>query len=580
MAQDHLLAPNYRQLQDLVERIPNPSTNGWHEMVQMGYAIKASDEAAPAIFLEWCDRWEGGVSEPEMNVANWESFLPPFQIGWPWLQDQAQEAGEYSVAVDTFDADPDAEEPEEDEEEEGDPQAGQITFTDEWAVNKLLPYIRKRLRYVQLNRQWYFWEGHIWTRDETLAHERWIRKLLYRLSLRLWDQASAIEGDEAKPFRAAAKKYQSGDAIARIIRLTKAQIPTVPTDFDKDLLTLNTPGGPVDLRTGEMSDPDPEGMLSRSVLVEPKDGPAPRWDKFMKDLTGSDPDLIRYLQKLVGYTLTGDVSAKTLWFLWGSDTDTGKSTFIRIVSKLLHTYADSVDVSVFINGKGSRSESLARLPGVRLVTSTEPQAGHAWDEKRIKAITGGDDIEARALYGHPFVYTPQFKIIIVGNQEPAIKNVDDAMLRRIRIVPINIRVAEKDKIDNLAEELVEEEGPQILAWFIRGCLLQREEGFDAPAVVAARTKEYELAEDSLAEWVEEECDLGDDYSVARQALYHAWTVWSLSRGEEPGGLKAFKRRVDARFHFEDKKVGPETRRLAGFKGIQLKPRVAAGTQEF
>jgi putative DNA primase/helicase len=133
-------------------------------------------------------------------------------------------------------------------------------------------------------------------------------------------------------------------------------------------------------------------------------------------------------------------------------------------------------VSVFISKRSDRLQpELARLPGVRLVTATEPSAGQAWDEKLIKAITGGDEIETRFLYGQPFTYFPQFKIIIVGNHEPEIRQVDDAMLRRIHIVPLNHKVPREKQVEGLSEILVREEGPQILRWMIEGCLIWQRE---------------------------------------------------------------------------------------------------------
>jgi P4 family phage/plasmid primase-like protien len=584
-----LLAPSMKELRALVAKIPNdiPERDGY---LEMGFAVKAAgyeDEAeAFEIFYDWCGRWSAGTNEREIVEDDWSRMHAPYRVGWNWLCERAEDAGEYQTAQDDFAPDANAEPPKEKKER-------QIDFSDEWAVSLLLPSLRTKLRYVPGiggSGTWHVWNVCKFTEDCAMQHEIQVRAKLTKLSVYLNDLGREIaktcetkveRTEKAGPYFMAAKRFQSADGISSVVRLLRARLAAAPGDFDKDPMQLNTPSGVVDLTTGELR-PTIEGQpFARATSVAPGGRDMPLWSQFMRDLTGGDDDLRKFIQRMCGYALSGDISEKSLWFIWGGDSDTGKSTFIRALGLLLGDYADSVDIDAFVGGRERVPADLARLPGVRLVTAAEPAAGQSWDERRIKSITGGDEISARFLYGQWFTFVPQFKILIVGNHEPEIRNVDDAMLRRIHIVPINHKVPREKQIDNLARRMVDEEGPAILSWMIEGCIQWQREGLVAPAAVLAKTSEYVDEEDTVGQWIREECERAEDAEVSREDLYHAWASWCRGRGEDPGGAKAFKHKLDgkkAKLQLEEKQVGD--RRLRGYRGLRLRLRTEEGTEDF
>lgn len=576
-----LEAPTIEQLTAVVEKIPNPADADRAHYVQVACAIKAaagpgSDDVARRTFFGWADRWDG-AADRDHDEKTWDSLRPPFRVGWTWLQEQAEAGGDYQSARDEFDADATAVPPVKPAKKLA--QAD----TDEALVAALMPVLGDRLRYVPRSREWYVWGEHRWRRDELLDHEVIVRGELALHSAAWRAQARGASKAHANELKKRVARYQSADGIASVVRLLRAKVSVRPDDFDRDPLTLNTPAGAIDLTSGVCVPARPADMLSRSTRVAAVPGPAPLWDRFLHDLTAGDRALREYLRRFCGYALTGDVSEKMLAFIWGSDSDTGKSTFIRVLLRVLGDYADTVDVQAFIGtGRDRIPAELARMPGVRLVTATEPAAGHSWDEKRIKAITGGDEIEVRFLHGQPFTYKPQFKIVIVGNHEPEIRTVDDAMLRRIHIVPFNNKVARDRQVENLSDLLVDREGPQILAWMLAGCAAWAAEGLAAPDAVVAKTREYERDEDSLQQWIDEQCELGEKYVATRESLYRAWTIWCHERGEEPGKFKAFKRRLEAKRALgltnTQAVVGASRRRAT--RGIRLRPAVESGAEDF
>ena len=245
------------------------------------------------------------------------------------------------------------------------------------------------------------------------------------------------------------------------------------------------------------------------------------------------------------------------------------------MQELFYTYSDSVDASAFISSGADRiPDDIARLPGVRMVTATEPSAGESWNEKAIKAITGGDEISARRLYGSWFVYKPQFKIVIVGNHEPEIRTVDDAMLRRILIVPMNQKVRREDQIENLSQRMIDEEGPQILNWMIEGCLEWQEHGLVPPDIVRSSTQAYADEEDILRQWMDECCEFGDGFEVSRLALYSSWSFWCRQRGEVAGVFNSFRGALRPKLEGRDVVevfVDDSGARRRGYRGLRLVP---------
>jgi putative DNA primase/helicase len=560
--QETLRAPSLERLEELVARIPNREDRDGY--VRMGHAIKAAGgEEALCVFAEWASRWEDGHNDAETVERDYAGFRGPYRLGWDWLVVQAEAQ---VLAQDEFQADPDATPPvvvpvPDDASEDG-------------VSRFLLPALRERLRFIPAGAgagSWLVWEGHRWVRDETLRHRLIVGQYL-RGMCEVWRAraAAAPSKGEGKAFEAAAKHYSSDAGVRHIVSMLQPLLAARPAEFDLDAWALNTPDGLVNLRTGERRASAPSDLVTRSTAVAPRGGPAPLFAQFLEEATGGDVELQRFIQRMFGYALVGDIAEKHLWTVWG-EADTGKSTFVRVINGVFGDYADTVDIEAFIGSNPNRIPAdLARLPGVRLVTATEPPADRSWDEKRIKAITGGDAIEARFLYGQPFIFKPQFKVVVVGNHEPEIKTVDSAMLRRIQIVPLNVPVPRDKQVANLSERIIAEEGPQVLQWLLEGCAEWQRVGLLPPACVQAKTAQYG-AEQRAAEFLTEECVLDPAGEVSRQELFDAWTAWCRRRNEQPGTFKAFRSQLqpyERQMGFHNQLV--TARRVAGYSGLKLK----------
>jgi putative DNA primase/helicase len=337
--------------------------------------------------------------------------------------------------------------------------------------------------------------------------------------------------------------------------------------WDAHPFLLGTPGGTVDLRTGILRDADPRDRITKLASVEPsaKAKSCPRWCDFLAEATGGDTALVRFLQQWAGYALTGDTRAHALVFIYGPGGN-GKTVFLNVLTGILADYATVAAMDTFTASRWDRhSTELAMLRGARLVTASETEEGRAWAEAKVKQLTGGDPITARFMRMDNFTFRPAFKLTIVGNHRPVLRNIDDATRRRFNIVPFTRK---PEKPDPQLEERLKAEWPAILRWAIEGALDWQANSLVRPDSVLAATEDYFATQDVFAHWLDEACDFepGNSHKWgAGSALFGSWRVFAEHAGEAAGTQKAFADQLHRR--------GAEPHRTGGargFRGIRLK----------
>lgn len=289
--------------------------------------------------------------------------------------------------------------------------------------------------------------------------------------------------------------------------------------------------------------PDRHYMITKSASVSPKPGPCSRWEAFLEDATRGDKELQRFLQQMCGYCLTGKTNEHTLFFIYGPGGN-GKSVFLNAIINIMGDYAVTASMDTFTASGGDRHPTdLAMLRGARLVAVNETEEGRAWKESLIKSLTGGDRITARFMRRDFFTYRPQFKLVIVGNHKPRLRNVDDAMKRRLCIIPF---IHKPSNPDPYLEDKLREEYPQILNWMVEGCYDWQKNGLIRPAIVQAATAEYFEAQDLFGQWIEDNCDTGINKFTASSALYADWKSYAERGGEDAGSLVRFAGNMEKR----------------------------------
>lgn len=414
-------------------------------------------------------------------------------------------------------------------------------------------------RYCAAWGKWLVWTGSRWQADETLLVHHLIRAICREAALK------------ADSHRLAAKLAASSTVggVERLARTDRRHAST-SEEWDADLFALNTPGGVVNLATGRMKPHDRRDRMTKLATATSR-GECPRWLAFLADVTGSDAELQAYLQRMVGYCLTGATSAHALFFLYGTGAN-GKSVFVNVVSTILGDYAASAPMDTFMEARGDRHPTdLAGLRGARFVASIETEQGRRWNESKVKAITGGDKVSARFMRQDFFEYLPQFKLVIAGNHKPSIRNVDEAMKRRLHLIPFTVTIPPERRDGSLTEKLLAERDG-ILAWAVDGCLAWQRDGLQPPACVVSATEEYFEAEDALGQWIEERCQLAKTHREGVSDLFTDWREWAERAGEYVGSIKRFSELMATR-KFEKCRLHGGARAIAG---ISLRPKPYGG----
>jgi putative DNA primase/helicase len=413
------------------------------------------------------------------------------------------------------------------------------------------------LRYCHSTGAWFKWRAVFWEKDQTGVAFQWARELARKLS---------EDQDERKRYITNKTSFSSG--VERFAK-TDQRVAVTIDYWDSDPWLLGTPGGTVDLRTGELRNSLQQDGITKCALVAPNDLGCPRWLQFLEEATARDQELIRFLQQWCGYSLTGVTREHALVFVYGPGGN-GKSVFLNIVTRILQGYATTAAMDTFTASNSDKHPTdLAMLRGARLVTASETEDGRAWAESRIKQMTGGDKISARFMRQDFFEFVPQFKLMIVGNHKPVLRNVDDAARRRFLIVPFEHKPAEPDR--QLEQKLMAE-APAILKWMIDGCLDWQTSGLVKPASVVAATQEYFSDQDLLEHWMAEECRCEPDnrhlYAPSSD-LFKSWKEFALAAGHPPGTRQSFADQM-ARHGFRYTR----DRKSRHFVGIQLRQKAS------
>jgi putative DNA primase/helicase len=325
----------------------------------------------------------------------------------------------------------------------------------------------------------------------------------------------------------------------------------------------------VDLRTGVLRPAKREDYITKLTGCVPAEPgtPHPLWSRFLAEATAGDVGLQRFLQQIAGYCLTGTTTEHALFFVHGPGGN-GKSLFLNIIAAILGAYATTAAMDTFTASQSDRHPTdLAKLNGPRMVAASETEEGRAWAESRIMALTGGDQISARFMRQDFFEFTPQFKLVIVGNHKPVLRNVNDAAKRRFNIIPF---LHKPPKPDFGLEAKLKAELPAILRWALDGCQDWQANGLVRPAVVTEATAEYFSEQDSVAQWVAECCDTGGrNVSDTTANLFSSWTTYAMANGEKPGTTKWFNQ-VLQRQGAESVAETPNHRKKRGFLRIAVK----------
>jgi len=342
----------------------------------------------------------------------------------------------------------------------------------------------------------------------------------------------SIEKSYRKHYLSAARVNGVRDTLK--MAQSEPGVKVLVSQIDANHMLLNVGNGTIDLATGRMhAHRRQDGITKIGRARYDPSAPCPRWLAFLQRIFDGDDELIAFIQRAVGYSLTGQVSEQCLFFLYGTGQN-GKSVFIQTLLHVLGEYAQKAPTEMIMkqerSNAGSASPDMARLRGVRLAVTAELEENQRMGESRVKDLTGADRIVARPLYRDPIEFEPTHKLWIYGNHKPTIRGTDEGIWRRIRLIPFTVTIPNDEKDAHLVEKL-QAECDGILAWAVAGCLAWQREGLGIPTAVAEATEAYRNESDRLGAFLEECCIVEEYARAGKNEVYAAYEQWCRDSGE-------------------------------------------------
>lgn len=410
-------------------------------------------------------------------------------------------------------------------------ESGELQLTDLTNKNCFIKAYGDRIRYCNSWKKFLIWNGTCWEADNDGFVENTVLEFIprmYRGELFMNDHQMKVELEKH------IIRSESYPRIQYLINLLKmaGEIKVKDSQFDLDKRLFNTEKKTVNLSTGETYEPKQEDLITKkSLFIYEKDSKCPTWEMFLMQIFHNDLELIRFVQKAMGYSLSGDISEQCMFILWGTGAN-GKSTFLNVLQNLFGDYATSTRTETFMKKTSEQSNDLARLRNTRLVIASEAEENKPMSESLIKQITGGDRITARFLYGEFFEFLPTFKIFMATNHKPKISGGDNGIWRRIKLIPFTVIIPEEKRDRNLTEKLMAENSG-ILNWLLEGYRMWEKEGLKEPEAIRAANEEYRFDMDSVGSFVAEclDFDASQKERLLNGDLYNIYTKWCERNNE-------------------------------------------------
>lgn len=390
------------------------------------------------------------------------------------------------------------------------------------------------LRYCHQLKKWLVWSDNRWREDTTAEATRRAKETVRAM----YAEAEGIsDSKERESFVKFVLRSEAQASIAAMIALAASErgVTVLPEELDADPFLLNCANGTLDLRTGLLREHRREDLITKlsPVSFNPQ-ARSDIWEFFLRDATGGDKELEKFLQRAAGYSLTGDTREEVLFFIHGPQA-AGKSTFMETIKATLSDYARTSDFEAFLSRRevGSPRNDIARLAGARFVASIEVDEGKKLAEGLVKMLTGGDTVTARFLHKEFFEFRPAFKLWLAANHAPRVRDDDEAMWRRILRVPFVHTIPKARRDPKIKAHLRDAAtaGPAVLAWMLRGCLDWQRDGLRVPPAVEEATQEYRESQDPLKDFIADCCVLMPTAWTPTADLRNEYERWAKERGE-------------------------------------------------
>lgn len=415
------------------------------------------------------------------------------------------------------------------------PKQKHYTFDDTGNAQRFIDMFGDKIRFNYNDNRWMIYDKIKWSYDIIGYIWDLIDKAMESMKSeeRYYENYDAENGTEIlKEFRKHMKKSRNKNTKNALEKEAQHYVPITPNSLDHNRRKLNTPTGIIDLENFEVTPNDPLEYFTKSTAVGIKEGAkCPLWIEFLNDIFDGDKDLISYIQKAVGYSLSGLTDEQCAFFCYGTGNN-GKSTFLDIIRCILGDYASNIQPETLMvrNTNSSANSDIARLKGARFVTSVEPNEGLRLNEGLLKQLTGDDMVTARKLYAEEFEFKPEFKLWMATNHKPVIRGTDTGIWRRIHLIPFTVNIP-AEKVDRKLKDKLMQELDGIFLWCLEGLKRYNAEGLSKPSAVIKAVEQYRGEMDTISKFLDECTVSAPCRCVKARDLYNVYSRWCEENGE-------------------------------------------------
>ena len=437
-------------------------------------------------------------------------------------------------------------------------------LTDAGNADRFVNMFGSDIRYSNVHKKWYIWNGKFWEQDDGTI-------ISYAIACvrNIINEANLLpDGDRRRELIKHSLRSEAAGRLRAIVEIASnyTQLKITPDEMDANPWLLNCENGTLNLKTGRLQPFNSADFMTKCCKTKyDPNCPTPLWDSLMEKITNGDEEMKKYIQKAFGYALTGDISEQCIFILYGTGSN-GKSTMLNVFSELMSGYAQSTKSETFMEKKNeSVNNDIARLNGARFVTAIEMQENKRMSEELIKSMTGGDKLVTRFLYGEFFEYLPQFKVFLAANHKPVIRDTTNSIWRRIKLIQFTNTFTEQERDKNFSAKIMANELPGILAWAVKGCLLWQQEGLRTPDEVARATAAYRTEMDAFTNFFTECCVDDPEGRVSNKMLRAKYDEWSKENGEYALSQRPFSQKLIERGYQKKNSSGNGAIEWYGFR---------------
>lgn len=405
--------------------------------------------------------------------------------------------------------------------------------------------VRDRLRYAEHSRRWMAYGDGIWKPISVNSAAELVVNAAENYYLR--EIAAAADKDEKKRLSRLLEMAYRSRAMTGILFFLAGQpgIETYADEWDRGDMLLPVKNGMVDLTDGSLKPHDPGYLFTKQAgtIYDPQ-AEAPRWTQFLEEVFSGDHELIAFVQRAVGYSLTGLTREQVFFFLYGTGRN-GKSRFLEVLRSLAGDFGRYAAFSTFTKerGKNGHEDDLMALEGSRLITSSESKTVGKLAEDVLKSIVGEDPITGSRKHERTHTFRPTFKVWLAANNKPRVADVTDGFWRKVVLVPFEAKFEGAKEDKRLGEKLLSEL-PGILNWALEGCLAYQREGLNPPARCVDAVAAWRADNDPLADFLAA-CKVGAGLEVKASALYQEYERFCATNGVKAISMHAFSPLVEA-----------------------------------